>query len=152
MGHRYLFTQNRYDFMLKFMIYRTTLISFLEFECIVFIASSPVFPVRFSLLFVVAILFHSVSTTMPVYAGTIRLTCRFNYQQWIGLSQISIGNGFRFVWDDGPTMSYKEVSGRSYADNLYIDSLGGSWHIRDLRDGRSFDLLNLKNGNVIQCR
>jgi hypothetical protein len=60
--------------------------------------------------------------------------------------------GFRFVWDDGPFMTYREVPGRSYAENLYYDSLGGAWHFRDLRDGRSFDLVNTKNGNVIQCR
>ena len=107
---------------------------------------------RFYLFLAVALLVQSISATLPIYAGPIRLKCRFNSQQWIGVSQVSTASGFRFVWDDGPSMTYKEVPGRSYAENLYYDSLGGSWHIRDLRDGRSFDLVNLKNRNVIQCR
>jgi len=103
---------------------------------------------RLSLLFAM----WAIAVPLTALANPIRLTCRYNQQAWIGVSQIASDKGFKFVWADGPSMIYRQVAGRSYADNLYLDSLGGPWHIRDHRDGRSFDLVNMENKNIIQCR
>lgn len=107
---------------------------------------------RANLRYLLLIVIWAITAQLTALANPSRLTCRYNYQVWIGVSRILLDTGFKFVWADGPSMVYKEVAGRSYADNLYIDSLGGQWHIKDHRNGRSFDLVNIENRNIIQCR
>lgn len=107
---------------------------------------------RANLQFSLIVAMWAIAAPLSALANPSRLTCRYNYKAWIGVSQILSDKGFKFVWADGPSMFYREVAGRSYADNLYYDSLGGPWHIRDHRNGRSFDLVNTENKNIIQCR
>ena len=108
------------------------------------------------------IMVATISYTLPSWAGwegSTRYKCRFNKGKWIGAStlyQTSPPYSWKLNWDDGLTMTYTPLPDRSSADNLYKDKLGGYWHHSDYRNDRDgknwFDITNVNNGNLIQCR
>jgi hypothetical protein len=112
------------------------------------------------LLALLMALIAATSHTLPSWAeweGGTRYKCRFNKGPWIGASfSYNKQSSTKLDWDDGLTMTYTDLPGRSSANNLRRDKLGGYWHFSDYRNDRDgknwFDLTNVNNKNLIECR
>ena len=107
-------------------------------------------------------LIAATTYALPSWAGwegSTRYKCRFNKGEWIGAStsyQTNAPYSWKLDWDDGLTMTYTPLPDRSTADNLYRDKLGGYWQHSDYRNDRDgknwFDITNVNNRNLIECR
>jgi len=94
----------------------------------------------------------AVFSIQPSISQTARRQppCSYNGGKFIPVKHIDNGGAFTLFWSDGPKMTY--IWRGSNMDQWNItDTLGGRWHYGDYKDGGSFALTNLDNGNQIRC-
>jgi len=91
-------------------------------------------------------------TLKPSIAQTAKTQpqCSYNGGRFIPVKHIDNGGAFTLIWSDGPKMTYVWRGANMDAWNV-TDTLGGRWHYGDYKDGGSFALTNLDNGNQIRC-
>jgi hypothetical protein len=76
--------------------------------------------------------------------------CSYNGGRFIPVKHIDNEGAFTLAWSDGPKMTYVWRGANMDEWNI-TDTLGGRWHYGDYKDGGSFALTNLDNGNQIRC-
>ena len=76
--------------------------------------------------------------------------CSYNGGKYLPVRHIDNGGAFTLIWSDGPKMTYVWRGASMDRWNI-TDTLGGRWHYGDYKDGGSFALTNLDNGNQIRC-
>jgi len=96
-----------------------------------------------------------LATAILASAGEVQtrpndLSCQFNKGKPIAASLADNGRAFTLIWSDGTRQTYVWVGSNADMHNL-TDSLGGSWHYSDHRNGRGFSLYNIDNRNLIDC-
>jgi hypothetical protein len=109
-------------------------------------------PFLYTLLTSTAIAVAAAFSVQPSNAQTAKNQppCSYNGGRFIPVKHIDNGGAFTLAWSDGPKMSYIWRGANMDKWNI-TDTLGGRWHYSDYRDGGSFALTNLDNGNQIRC-
>ena len=107
---------------------------------------------HYMLLTSAAIAVTAATSVQPSNAQTAKTQppCSYNGGRFIPVKHIDNGGAFTLAWSDGPKMTYVWRGANMDKWNV-TDTLGGRWHYGDYRDGGSFALTNLDNGNQIRC-